>query len=91
MNGNSSIRFAAHSSLRLYRAKAVMGGQVKTIRIKNVRHEYLAFKLSNNASALEIPCQKVPDVLLKDRDLNRRPPYLFIFACFMTFENYVTV
>lgn len=75
----------------MYRAKAVMGGQVKTIRIKNVRHEYLAFKLSNNASALEIPCQKVPDVLLKDRDLNRRPPYLFIFACFIRIENYVTV
>lgn len=64
----------------MYRAKAVMGGQVKTIRKKIVRHEYLTFKLSNNASALEIPCQTVPDILLKDRDLtNRRPPYLFIF------------
>lgn len=62
----------------MYRAKAVMGVQVKTIRKQVVRHEYLTFKL-NNASALEIPCQTVPDILLKDRDLRRRPPYLFTF------------
>lgn len=63
----------------MFRAKAVMGVQVKTIRNKIVRHEYLTFKLSNNASALEIPCQTVPDILLKDHDLRRRPPYLFTF------------